>query len=68
MVRDVLLHATVTREQAQAMSKPLRCRIGRHVWIRVHPPHGQPRGPDQWICSGCQKTRTSSIPLGMLGT
>ena len=49
------------------MTKPLRCRIGRHVWVRVHPPHGHERGPDRWVCSECRKSRTATIPLGMLG-
>ena len=50
------------------MSKRLRCRVGLHVWVRVHAPHGQPQGPERWTCSECQKQRTSSVPLGMLGT
>ncbi len=48
-------------------SRPLRCRLGRHTWVRVHPPHGQPRDPEAWVCTQCQKRMTATIPLGMLG-
>jgi hypothetical protein len=54
-------------------SKPARCRIGAHTWVRCRPPDGRPvhgvvHGIDHWACTGCGKRRDAgTIPLGLLG-
>jgi hypothetical protein len=50
-------------------SKPARCRIGAHTWVRCRPPDGRHvQGIDHWTCTGCGKRRDAgTIPLGLLG-
>jgi hypothetical protein len=50
-------------------SKPVRCRLGLHAYVRRHPVDERSEGPDHQVCQMCGKQRgpAPDVPPGFLG-
>jgi hypothetical protein len=53
----------IERSRLDAMSKPWKCWVGWHAWVR-QPGHDD---PNHQICLRCQKKRNSAWALGPMG-
>jgi hypothetical protein len=49
-------------------SKPLRCRLGFHDYVRRHQEQGQRGTPERQVCRRCGRETEIGLPVSILGS